>query len=1026
MRHELFEQAMRERNFSTSFARDYLDQIIRRNAEGLLASKVSSKEAITEVMKMVPTLQRFATELTAFGPQRQLQTGGLASLQGHGVSPPIHFRAKAVDAIEEPIISHELGLKGNVDMVVKATVVHNQAQGACTTLMGVELKTGHNQRTQNAHLAQLVLYTLMIQGDRGGSRSVIQGGGSLGATNSGVLLYLNAEGLSAVHVAPHLSEMKTLIGQRNHVATEYARSSLPRGVQLVYDNDGDFPNGGMPKIELVDPAPPAVLPELLANDHMCKKCYANRECMMYAASERSSTVPGGDYDPFKTHSVLLGHFTGHLTAADFSYFQEWDRLIDLEAHAGASLAAESWLKSSVEQEKATAKCMSSLVFDQAESLEGVVFDEENSFGTMPVGTMSFTRSKSSSLHTPLFNLGFEKGCHVIVSTDSTSTSPSPRRAKMHIVRGFLDRATESQVFVRATKDDVIRIQKIAQLNARQGQPESLFRLDRDNVATGVGTLRQNLVNLFTGDRLDVGQDDAQPSVTRLSWLRDMIVRLRAPVFQQNISQSEMFRPATQNVPQIPGCDLIDLACEFAELNIDQRNAVLKVWSANDYTLIQGLPGTGKTSAIAFVVRLLAAHGKRVLITSYTHAAVDNVVRKLMQKGLAQTGVRRLLPALVRVGRPSSSHPGVVPVLASEIATSLEKGQRSNFQDDADSPESPLPESLRLVMDSARIVGVTALTIPRSALLLGQEFDVVIVDEAGQISQPAIIGALMTTKSFVLVGDHKQLPPLVTSEAAEQGGYGISMLMRLADRHPSAVAQLTLQYRMHEDICELVNDLVYGGTLKCASDGVRRQKIALPSFLQLHYQAWLQRAVNPDNSVVFLDTDKVDNGEQENQDANNTMYPQERLAGRSSGGSIVNDTEATVVRLVVEGLVAAGLDPSSIGVICPFRAQLRKMDDCTTLCARKKDGLEVSTIDQFQGRDKPTIILSFVRSNVKGRVGRLLSDVRRLNVALSRAKCKLIMVGSFSTLYSGSSVLRPVLDRVKKTGRVVQLSSSYDK
>jgi DNA replication ATP-dependent helicase Dna2 len=169
---------------------------------------------------------------------------------------------------------------------------------------------------------------------------------------------------------------------------------------------------------------------------------------------------------------------------------------------------------------------------------------------------------------------------------------------------------------------------------------------------------------------------------------------------------------------------------------------------------------------------LAARGQRVLITSYTHAAVDNVALKLIEQGLATNVGMTGLPILVRVGRKSSSHSGVGLILASELALRLDMRRNSalagpnEFVDDL---ELPSASSLRTVISSAKIVCTTALSVPRTPLLLGENFDVVIVDEAGQISQPAILGALMKADSFVLVGDHLQLPPLVNSEIAEQGG-----------------------------------------------------------------------------------------------------------------------------------------------------------------------------------------------------------------------------------------------------------------
>lgn len=167
--------------------------------------------------------------------------------------------------------------------------------------------------------------------------------------------------------------------------------------------------------------------------------------------------------------------------------------------------------------------------------------------------------------------------------------------------------------------------------------------------------------------------------------------------------------------------------------------------------------------ITFVARLLAAHGKRVLISAYTHSAVDNVMMKLIDKGLSSTSDATLSPALIRVGRTSSCHPTVRPLLASSLALKLEQS--------VESTEYALPsaENIKKVVKSARIVGATALSIPRSAILIGEHFDVVIVDEAGQINQPAVIGALTAADSFVLVGDHMQLPPLVSSELAAEGG-----------------------------------------------------------------------------------------------------------------------------------------------------------------------------------------------------------------------------------------------------------------
>jgi hypothetical protein len=285
---------------------------------------------------------------------------------------------------------------------------------------------------------------------------------------------------------------------------------------------------------------------------------------MYAGAARSS-MADGDLDVIgKPHKELLQQITGHLTADDFAYFQKWDRLVDFEADMGVSSAAEAWLIRSEDREKATAKSISRLTFDTELSADEKLSEDSR------LVLLSFHRSVGSPCGTPLGNLGLEKGCYAIVSTDSTTCEQTPvhhqsskPRSRMHIVRGVLERATDTHIFIRASRDDRSRVQKVV---AKAGALGIFFRVDRDEVATGAGTLRQNLVNLFTKDLPD------QPA--RLSWLRDAIVRLRAPAFNGALKKT-MFFPGL-GIQGVPGCDLKDLRREFLELNTDQQAAIEKV------------------------------------------------------------------------------------------------------------------------------------------------------------------------------------------------------------------------------------------------------------------------------------------------------------------------------------------------------------------------------------------------------------------------------------------------------------------
>ena len=668
--------------------------------------------------------------------------------------------------------------------------------------------------------------------------------------------------------------------------------------------------------------------------------------MTYAAAELkasspSTTIQGVD----KSHGQLLQHFTAHLSDEYLQYFQDWDRLIDLEADASSSMTTKAWLQGSQDQEKATGKCISSLMLEEMETVmanagANAANDHRSAFVVL-------TRAPDSTITTPLSRLNIECGSHVIISSDATSLHLSSRnpqlmtqyddnrpkgphlRHRMSIARGFLDSIDEKQVTIRVSRDEYSQVSRLNQqyrdaiTSRRKDQKLNAvlrFRVDKDDVSTGTGTLRQNLIKFLTSDVKSVDEKDAasrlakqQNSILqtsaegareRLPWLREVIIHLTPPSFDESLRSSMFDSSLSNRRSQDPASesDFLTLAAEFSELNDDQRNAVEKasplltrtfyvmlqvivltipflsqIMCAKDYSLVQGLPGTGKTSTIAFVARLLASHGKRVLITSYTHAAVDNLMMKLMEKGMAANNASA---PLLRVGYKSSCHPNVHSILASTVAAAREGVD-----------EYPSPDSLDSVVSSAKIVGVSALTIPRSSLLVGQHFDVVIVDEAGQISQPAILGALMAADSFVLVGDHMQLPPLVQSEVAEQGGalnveihaapcchscihltvssrslsgYNISMLKRLADKHPSSVAQLAMQYRMHGSICQLSNDIVYNGKLRCANKDVETRLLNLsgyPSAL-LNYTivdsgtCWMKNAIDPSRPVVFLDTDQI--------------------------------------------------------------------------------------------------------------------------------------------------------------------------
>jgi superfamily I DNA and/or RNA helicase len=302
----------------------------------------------------------------------------------------------------------------------------------------------------------------------------------------------------------------------------------------------------------------------------------------------------------------------------------------------------------------------------------------------------------------------------------------------------------------------------------------------------------------------------------------------------------------------------------------------------------------------------------------------------------------------------------------------------------------------------RLVACTVLAAARSKLVRSLCLDCCLMDEAGQIAQPAALGAVLCARTAVLVGDDYQLPPLVVSIEAQTKGMNISLFKRFMEAHPAAVCSLTIQYRMNAEIMSVCNELIYEHRMSCAVPSIALAALHLPHPhlisppRQAHVRGtavsialrsdWLHAALQPKPAVVFLDTDnlachltalllRAESG------------TGEATSSQSSGNSISSDSEAAIVKHLVLALKAGGCDLREVGIICPFRAQVTLISDllAAALTAEDLQHCEVSTVDKYQGRDKGVVILSTVKCCLDGKesVGNLLRDWRRINVAITR-------------------------------------------
>lgn len=400
------------------------------------------------------------------------------------------------------------------------------------------------------------------------------------------------------------------------------------------------------------------------------------------------------------------------------------------------------------------------------------------------------------------------------------------------------------------------------------------------------------------------------------------------------------------------------------------------------------------------------------MTAYTNAAVDNVLLRLAQLCDDSAADGGGIP-MIRLGRASGVH--------RDLREWMPGGSRAAlglFAAAAAGEGSPAASSAAALLSasvcrSPLVVGVTALAAGDNKLLRrAPGFDVALVDEAGQMAVPAVLGPLLRARSFVLVGDHYQLPPLCVSAAAADDGRGEddgappeSLFRRLCEAHPQAVIPLKRQYRMSRDIQRVANELVYCGALRAGSKEVARRRLELrfdgdgahPAAAAAFAAApsWLKAALDPRRRVVFLSTPGAPTTATA---ATAGAGAKGRAAGAAgdarSGDGFANAGEAALVGAVARGLLAGGVPGPDVVAVSPYRTQVAALARASV--AGAWSSVESLTVDKCQGRDRAAVLLSLVRSNARAEPGRPLADWRRVNVAATRARSKLVVVGNAAT------------------------------
>ena len=708
------------------------------------------------------------------------------------------------------------------------------------------------------------------------------------------------------------------------------------------------------------------LPSMIKRPYVCNNCYAKTPCFIYhKLVDDGNGETSGMGEAFED---LVKHLNPHHQ----QFFKKWDALLTKEEKDVVKFRRELWTMQSAEREQ-VGRCFGDVIIepDSFRMIEGApkinrfqyTFVKQN-----PTAAFSFTDSQIT-LGEPIV-ISDQKGHFALAN--GYVTSVRKHKTQVAVDRRLHNARVRSRNFNAERHQSFAGIMEIVEngtatssMTPEQSTEPVVYRLDKDEFSNGMAMVRNNLIRLMEKD------------VFGVQALRRLIVENVAPTFKSTPSQYMITDTGSQ-----------------ASLNVDQKAAIGKVMSAKDYALVLGMPGTGKTTTIAHIIRALVGQGKSVLLTSYTHTAVDNILLKLRKDKIG----------IFRLGSVAKVHPEVQEFvsLAGKTMKTTEELKECYLQP---------------------IVATTCLGISHP-IFNQRVFDYCIVDEASQITLPVCLGPIRMARAFILVGDHYQLPPLVQNDEAKEGGLDISLFKMLSDNHPASVVSLEHQYRMCEDIMTLSNTLIYDGRLKCGTQAVANRTITIPDMgaLKQHHHSpqsvllvdskkicrnptlgscWLRDLLDPSVRACFINTD--------------SLFPRSREVIENEGSRITNPCEATLTAQLVEALLTTGVLPSEIGVITMYRSQLALIKQSL----RHRSGVEMHTADKFQGRDKEVAVLSLVRSNESKTVGELLKDWRRVNVALTRARTKLLVLGSKSTLV-GNDLLKNLVKLMEDRGWLYDL------
>ena len=442
-------------------------------------------------------------------------------------------------------------------------------------------------------------------------------------------------------------------------------------------------------------------------------------------------------------------------------------------------------------------------------------------------------------------------------------------------------------------------------------------------------------------------------------------------------------PSSRTLPQL----------SFPWLNRSQQDAIQKVVECQEVAIIHGPPGTGKTTTLVEAIIETLQRETQVLVCAPSNAAVDWISEQLMRRGIH----------VLRVGNPLrmsdemldcsyerrySAHPDYHELW--NIRKTLRDGAKGEQAHRLRNRETELEIKINAdLFEQARVVSCTLIG-SAYRIMERRRFSTLFIDEAAQALEPACWAAILRADRVVMGGDHQQLPPTVKSLAAAKGGLADTLMQKVVKLWPQCVNLLTVQYRMNEDIMAFPSRWFYHGQLQAATDVAHRQVSPL------------------DTPLTWLDTSALTYEERQGRNMSLSNSQEARL---------VTHTLRDYIEMISPQRVES--ERTDFGIITPYRGQarlIRRLLKMQHYFRKLKRHITVGTVDGFQGQERDVIVISLVRDNADGNIG-FLRDLRRMNVAITRARMKLIIVGNAETL-SRHRFYRALAEHIKKHGEFI--------